>query len=217
MSEVTTKNRILDTAEKLFAKQGFAATSLRAIIKEAGVNTASVHYHFGSKEGLIEAVLRRQATPINDERLASLDELEKGHTKGTVPLEGIVETFVAPTIRRHFKRSGKEQFLPQLFGRAISDPDEKLRVIVRDIFKDIFMRYTAAFMRALPHLSQEEVHWRMHLMVGAMVFTVTVPPVQAEAQTRTSGAAAEMIDRIVEFVTAGWRSPVRESEPRGRS
>lgn len=63
MSEITTKNRILDTAEKLFAKQGFAATSLRAIIKEADVNTASVHYHFGSKEGLIEAVLKRQAAP----------------------------------------------------------------------------------------------------------------------------------------------------------
>ena len=47
-----TKERILDTAERLFAKQGYAATSLRGIIAEAGVNLAAVHYHFHSKEAL---------------------------------------------------------------------------------------------------------------------------------------------------------------------
>ena len=44
-----TKERILDTAERLFAQQGYAATSLRGIIAEAGVNLAAVHYHFHSK------------------------------------------------------------------------------------------------------------------------------------------------------------------------
>ena len=47
-----TKERILDTAERLFATQGYAATSLRGIIAEAGVNLAAVHYHFHSKEAL---------------------------------------------------------------------------------------------------------------------------------------------------------------------
>jgi AcrR family transcriptional regulator len=214
MSEPKTQKRILDTAEKLFAKQGFAATSLRAIIKEADVNTASIHYHFGSKEGLIEAVLRRQAAPINDERLAILDALEAKHAGGSVPVEEIVGAFVAPGIRRHFKRSGKQHFMPQLFGRAISDPDEGLRGIVREVFEDVLVRFTAAFARALPHLSQEEVYWRMHLMVGAMVFTVTVPQVRVGPEKRVQGDADEMIGRIVEFVTAGWRSPARNPEPR---
>jgi AcrR family transcriptional regulator len=216
MSEITTKNRILDTAEELFAKQGFAATSLRAIIKEAGVNTASAHYHFGSKEGLIEAVLRRQAAPINDERLASLEELEQGHADGPLPLEALVESFVAPAIRRHFKRSGKGLFFPQLFGRAVFEPDEKLRVIIRDVFTDVFIRYTTAFRRALPHLSPEEVQWRMHFMIGAMVFTVTVPKVHAPDHAPAGDDTAQMIGRVVEFVTGGWQSPVREPESKGR-
>jgi AcrR family transcriptional regulator len=206
MREITTKNRILDTAEKLFAKQGFAATSLRAIIKEADVNTASVHYHFGSKEGLIEAVLRRQAAPINDERLTSLDRLEQEHPGGALPTDALVEAFVAPAIQRHFKRSGRGHFLPQLFGRAVSEPDEKLRVIIRDIFKDVFIRYTAAFGRALPHLSQQEIQWRMHFMIGAMVFTVMVPKVHAPDQPPAGDDTAQMIGRVVGFVTAGWQS-----------
>jgi AcrR family transcriptional regulator len=214
MSELKTKNRIIETAEKLFAEHGFAATSLRAIIKEAEVNTASIHYHFGSKEGLIEAVLTRQAAPVNAERLAALDALEQKHAGGDLPLEGIVEAFVAPAIRRRFKRSGKGHFLPQLFGRAISDPDEKLRVVVRTIFEGVFGRFTAAFMRALPHLSPEEVVWRMHLTIGAMVFTVTVPPVHSGPETGASIDADEMIGRIVEFVTAGWRSPLTKTQPK---
>jgi hypothetical protein len=46
-----TKERILDTAERLFAEQGYAATSLRGIIAEAGVNLAAVHYHFPLQRG----------------------------------------------------------------------------------------------------------------------------------------------------------------------
>ena len=55
-----TKDRILDVAETLFADNGFAATSLRDITREAGVNIAAVNYHFGSKDGLLGAVLERR-------------------------------------------------------------------------------------------------------------------------------------------------------------
>ena len=45
-----TKKRILDAAETLFAEQGYAQTSMRAITARADVNLASVNYHFGSKK-----------------------------------------------------------------------------------------------------------------------------------------------------------------------
>src|SRR3954462_8973427 len=49
---LATTEKILDTAEALFMEHGFEATSLRAITTAAGVNLASVNYHFGSKEEL---------------------------------------------------------------------------------------------------------------------------------------------------------------------
>ena len=61
-----TKEKILDTAERLIGEQGYAATSLRHIIAQAGVNLAAVHYHFGSKEDLLDAVVARKAAPVND-------------------------------------------------------------------------------------------------------------------------------------------------------
>ena len=64
MAQAGTVDRILDTAEVLFAQKGFAETSLRAITSKAGVNLAAVNYHFGSKESLVQAVFERFLTPF---------------------------------------------------------------------------------------------------------------------------------------------------------
>ncbi|MBW2093068.1 MAG: helix-turn-helix transcriptional regulator [Deltaproteobacteria bacterium] len=56
MSQRDTKKRILDSAERLIAEEGYHSTSLRAITCDAGVNLAAVNYHFGSKEHLAEEV-----------------------------------------------------------------------------------------------------------------------------------------------------------------
>src|SRR3546814_18666628 len=72
----STREAILDTAETLFAQQGHDGTSMRQITSEAGVNLAAVNYHFGSKEALVQAVLKRRLAILNQERLRLLDELE---------------------------------------------------------------------------------------------------------------------------------------------
>src|SRR5258708_30447003 len=68
-----TKQRILDSAERLFAEYGFAGVSLRAIIADAKVNLAAIHYHYRSKEALFDAVILRRLEPINRARLPVLD------------------------------------------------------------------------------------------------------------------------------------------------
>src|ERR1043165_6606444 len=71
-----TKTRILDVAEALFMEHGFEATTLRQITAAAEVNLAAAHYHFGSKEELFEAVLRRRLDPMNQERLSLLTRFD---------------------------------------------------------------------------------------------------------------------------------------------
>jgi AcrR family transcriptional regulator len=75
MSAIDTKQKILDCAEKLFALHGFRGTSLRRITAAADVNLAAVHYHFGSKDGLIEAVFERRMEPLNEERMERLQHV----------------------------------------------------------------------------------------------------------------------------------------------
>jgi len=85
-----TKERILDTAEALFMEHGFEATGLRQITTGAGVNLAAVHYHFGSKEELFQAVLTRRLDPMNQERVALLDRLENDARGKPLTCEAII-------------------------------------------------------------------------------------------------------------------------------
>lgn len=59
-----TITRILSAAESHFALHGFFASSLRQIMREAQVNVAAAHYHFGSKEALFLAVIHRRIAPF---------------------------------------------------------------------------------------------------------------------------------------------------------
>ena len=141
-----TKDRILDAAESLFMEHGFEATSLRAITAAAGVNLASVNYHFGSKEELFQAVLTRRLDPMNQERLDLLTKLER--ESGPAPLRvrshpvGDVRPGAAararpgarrqefpPPARARLRRSRAVH--PSIPGRAIRDDDRALQDRVR--------------------------------------------------------------------------------------
>ena len=71
-----TRKRILKHAERLFAKSGIDAVSIRDITDAAGVNSAAIHYHFGSKSGLVEALLERWAGELVERRGKLLDHIE---------------------------------------------------------------------------------------------------------------------------------------------
>ena len=100
-----TKERILNTAERLFGEHGFAGTSLRAIAKNAGVNLAAIHYHFGSKEALLLAALGRYAAPVNQRRLQLIQEVEEATGNEPPSVEKILEIFVAPYFYPGLERS----------------------------------------------------------------------------------------------------------------
>ena len=99
LNQTDTKQRILDTAEHLFAREGYHSTSLRAITGQANVNLAAVNYHFGSKEALIEAVIERRIVPLNKIRKQNLEAVqEAARHEGRRPLvKEALRAFIEPT------------------------------------------------------------------------------------------------------------------------
>ena len=90
-----TKERILDAAEELFAESSYDSTSLRGVTRAADVNLAAVHYHFGSKQALYEAVVTRRVSDVNRDRLERLAALERAAGGGSIPIEALVEALIA--------------------------------------------------------------------------------------------------------------------------
>src|SRR5580700_9791679 len=94
--KVDTKQRILDSAERLFADHGFDATSLRSIIADAKVNLAAVHYHFHSKDALLSAVILRRVSHVNRERLRKFVNCSRAADRALLSLDSVLEAFLGP-------------------------------------------------------------------------------------------------------------------------
>lgn len=165
----TTRKLILDAAEHLFARHGINGVSLRTIVTRAGVNTAAIHYHFGSKDGLVEAVFARRAVPIAEERMRLLAACAEA--PGRPPsLEQIIHAFVMPTMRgRHIKEYAR------LRASMVADWSPFVGSLFGKYFDVSTGRFLAAVKAALPNLPEKDVYWRVHAMLGAMVYPLANP------------------------------------------
>lgn len=209
MSE--TRNKILNVAERLFAEQGYAATSLRHIIAEAGVNLAAIHYHFGSKEELLDELVARLAGPVNAERIARLERLESEARGAPLAIEPILEAFLMPAAEmasthpesgRMMGRLHAEGLMPTLVGRH---------------FMPTGKRFVEALRRALPDLPDLEFQLRLEFMIGAMAHTMVHAQAFARSVATVAGAPEVHApcgphDRtrmgcLVAFLSGGFRAP----------
>lgn len=165
---MTTRDRILDAAELLFAEQGIRATSLRAITRDADVNLAAVHYHFGSKEGLLDAVIERQALPVNESRLLELARLEQEAGDAAPTAEAVLAAFILPVVSHLCELGPRAEHLPQLLARIEAQPPETVESLMRKHFGEVARRFLEALQRALPDHSKESVAERLRFTAGLM-------------------------------------------------
>jgi AcrR family transcriptional regulator len=159
MASADTRTQILDAAEHLFAERGFRGTSIRAITDLAGANLAAVGYHFGSKAQLLAAVARRVIDPITAAQITGLDRLLARTPDPTVT--ELVEAFVRPLFDEMPAGDEGGARTSRLIVAIISDPAEEMRTWSGPAEDTVRDRYLAAFGRALPSLSPEELWFRI--------------------------------------------------------
>ena len=206
MDSHPTRDALLDAAEELFAERGFDGTSLRAVTRSAGANLAAVHYHFGSKEDLVHAVLRRRLEPLSEHRLARLARCEEAAPADGAPdLECVVRAFVAPLVEQSRQVGGGTSF-GRLMSQVLTEPGGVIRKVLAEELRQTFERFTAALGRTLSHLAEDELVDRFYFMVGAMVHSVGGFQLPDPADRGRPGPETQ-VDRLVRFVTAGLASP----------
>src|SRR5262249_40900578 len=141
------------------------AASLRSIIADAKVNLAAIHYHYRSKEALLDAVIERRAGPINQERLRLLDEMERTGD-GPPSLESVLDAFVGPPFRAGV--SSENKTFVRLMGRVMGDNTAIFQGVLERNFRPVLDRFMPALIAVVPQLSREEVLWRLNFTAGAM-------------------------------------------------
>lgn len=204
-----TKERLLDAAEEVFAREGYQASSLRAITTLAAVNLAAVNYHFGSKRELLDAILSRRLQAMNLARVHGLAlVLKEARAAGRPPdARRLIEAFVEATLAHARSGPGERNFMT-LVLRALSDTDRTVQRAFEDFMRTTFNALRDAMGLALPALPAEELWWRLQFAIGAMIRMHHLALAdESGGREAPRPTAAEAIRLLTDFVSAGLGAP----------
>jgi AcrR family transcriptional regulator len=169
----TTADRILDVAEAMFAEHGYKAVSLRSILRECGANIAAVHYHFGSKQQLLETIFARRCAVMSAERLRLLAACKA--EPGRAPIvEQILDAFLRPSLVWPDDDSGTRRFMRLRAGVAY-EREALARNLIARHFNETSSRFIDALVKVLPQIGIEELYFRFHFLLGAQYYTLLNP------------------------------------------
>ncbi|WP_282040840.1 TetR/AcrR family transcriptional regulator [Halomonas alimentaria] len=217
MAQNDTVTRILDTAEVLFAERGFAETSLRTITSKAKVNLAAVNYHFGSKKSLIQAVFARYLDPFTERFHGALDDLERRYQGQAIPLEELLETMARSVLEVPAERNSLKVFM-RLLGLAYSQAQGHLRRYIQQDYGSVFTRFTELIRQATPELPDAERFWRLHFMLGTVIFTLSGLDALrdiAEKDYDEHVTVRDLVRRLRPVVVAAMQAPLPAPAPAG--
>lgn len=185
----TTKEKILAAAERLFASRGLEGVTTREICREAGVNGALVNYHFGTKEKLYGACLRRMFETGGGEALASIDRTVVNARSWKIA----VRVWVQSMSETMHDAKGRTAFTVGVFRHEIFRPSSMSAHIIEHYGRPVFDSLCRLLRMATQ--SEEEVHlWATsiwaQLSACALVDPVWQEPFRPAGVSREKWAVA---------------------------
>ena len=209
MRQSATAKKIMIAAESLFAEQGFAETTMREITGAANVNLAAVNYHFGSKKGLISAVAEKYLTPLTASLQKAVEEHQAVNPDRIITAEELLEMLM-----RCLLQLGKSrQFALQVFMRLLEliymKNQEELRDAMVERYGAQFAPFVALLKQDSAIMEDEEFFWRLHFLLGSVVFTLSNFQTLVAIELREFERQAEVeriLHRMIPVLVAGLQA-----------
>ena len=200
------RDRLLDSAEQLFAERGFDGTSIRDLATAAGCNIASVNYYFGGKEKLYVEIWRRHLHLLRETRIAGIDKV-LSECGGKPELEDLLRSFAYSFIGPLVDESGGPRLI-RLMAREMLNPHLPPNMFAEDVITPTLSATQHALAKACPELPASKIPLVVFSLIGQLVHTIRLKTmfgsVDDEAIPRFE--PAEVIDHIVAFSAAGIRA-----------
>lgn len=194
---------LVDAAEELFAVEGIEGASLRGVMRRAGTDPGSVHYHFGGREALAAAVLDRILVPLNDRRLVLLAERE---VAGELAAVDLVDALIRPDIEVAAELENRGRGRSRLIGNIYLHPAAFVEQLVEQRFAPVAVRFMPRFAAVLPEVDGELIGWRIRWCV----FATTGALLASRQPAFDTHSVDELLDRLVPTLTSAVAAPTKE-------
>ncbi|WP_434390558.1 TetR/AcrR family transcriptional regulator [Melittangium boletus] len=198
-----TREQLLITAERLFAEHGVEAVSNRQVSEAAGQsNNFAVGYHFGSKDELVLAIVRRHAESVERRRVEMFEKLA-----GSTDLRDWVSCLVRPTIE-HLESLGGPTWYARFIAQVTTNPTLRERVTQEAFASSTLQRLVEGMFRLVPRLP-EHVHQQRGVMCRLLIVQLCA---ERERELQQGTAAphatwAATADVLVDALVGLWLAP----------
>lgn len=176
-SSEETRAALIEAAGELFAESGVDGVSTRAIADRAGENIGSIHYHFGSKEGLLIAALRHATREFRGDPLGRY--LDEHDFPASSPRDQA--RLVGDFVGFHFdliSLSGTPRWCVSLVFHTLQQPSEAQTLMRRELMDPVQMAYIRVFLMVHPEASRQTAQiWAMNRTAEAIFYAVFEPAV----------------------------------------
>lgn len=202
-----TRDLILDASEDLFSKHGFYGVTIREVAREAGVDTALVHYYFGAKRGLFDAVFLRRAEVWNNERVDAINRYAREVGPDGMTLEGLFEAFLRPPFLWSLKGGPGWKHYSALVAQTNANPTFGGETMAR-YFDPAIRRLIELLKQIMPEAREVDLYWAYHNLSGALTLTLgeTGRLDRLSGGLCRSGDLESACDYMVRFAAAGFRA-----------
>ena len=207
-----TDELILDTAERLFATDGLGAVSLRRIAQEAKVDAASITYHFGNKDSVVEAVVARRVGTMNDARLEALaDVLDR--TRNRPSIEDVLDALFRPWLDLYLSGDEGWRHYSRVTARMLMVP--RLAEMYDRHMRRVEVPFLNAMRLAAPEADDRNLYWAVGFAVGSAVFLFSeTPRLDLYSRGRCSSKDTRAgYDRLLRFISAGVEATANSPFP----
>jgi AcrR family transcriptional regulator len=198
--------KILNAAAKLFSQQGVAATSLREISKAAGTSQGVLHYHFSSKDQLLETLLLQIMRPLLAERVAMMEQL---NARGAPPsVRDLLEVIALPLARLMLEGGPKGRRTVVLLGRLYSENNQIHQTIGASHFTGFGQQLTDQIKAAAPALPARRAELQLGIANAAIFATIAnlnQPPQPWQPQLAAEPyPPRQAVDDLLDYLAAGF-------------
>lgn len=197
----STRERLLAVAERLFAERGIGFVSVRDITTEARANTAAISYHFGSKDGLLEAIVVERAAQLGKRRNELLDAVEASPRP---ELRDLVAALVVPIAELAADQDGGGRYWVRLKADLRGKPD--MLALLESAFEPYTRRYLDVFERVTPELDPEVRVARFAVAKEAVELVFANDQLPGWIARQVEFRPDRLADIVIDFVAAGFAS-----------
>jgi TetR/AcrR family transcriptional regulator, regulator of cefoperazone and chloramphenicol sensitivity len=195
-----TRARLIEVAARHFAEHGYRGASQREIQRELGMNPATAHYHFGSKEALYRGVIDAFVHDVQEERMRRLAEIDPKLT-GRERLLRLLYDYFYPHLNLAATDAGYSY--ARILATVQSEREATATQIFSDIVEPVRREYVNAIRSVFPEATPLQVRRVLVMGVALMAIVSTWRKVSKPVPENMAQRQAEELSR---YAAAGFEA-----------